>query len=281
MGCCVSSNKTTTLRKSQDPPKPLISRYKPSESNATIEEETVKEVLSVTPKWNPTTFAKSKPRQNKFFKEEQRQVSEKKPLSIYIAEDTSEVRSFSETTPMATSTAEEREETRKRVERSQAKLLKNRSFPGERTVHGAREVGSVRFVQCRDQTAQKMGNGGARRSRDPAENTSRRLRSPATGSGAGEVRSVVGRSLSVRKTSRCPARVRTGTTENGYRKMKNPATERKWASAERRNVPWLKVQFQPKSAAKWFYGGQLKQFLQSFRDSSVSASTEIQKGHGF
>lgn len=242
MGCCVSTNNTTTsstLRRLHDPPKPkpkpLIPRDKPSESNTTIEEETVKEVLSETSKWNPTTFAKEKPqkpRQNKFSKEEQSKVVETKPLAIFIAEDTSEICSFSETMSTATSITdqrEEREETRKRVERSQTKLQKNRHFPGERTVHGATKVGSAKVVQCRDQTAQKMGNGGTRRRRVPADQSLRRPRSPAAGPGT--ARPVVGRSPSVRKTNRCPTRVRTGAAENGCRKMENPARERKWGSA--------------------------------------------------
>ncbi|TKY59322.1 hypothetical protein E2542_SST16407 [Spatholobus suberectus] len=233
MGCCVSSNKTSTssLTKFHDPPKPLTSRDKPLESNKTIEEETVKEVLSETPKWNPTTFAKSKPHQNKF-KEEKTEV-EKKALSIYRAEDTSEVCSLSETVSTATSITDQREETRKRVDRSRAKLQKNRTFPGERrerTVHGARNnVGSVRLVQCRDQTDQKMGNGGTRRRRDPADNSFQRARSPATSAGA--ARSVMGRSPPMRKTNRSTARVRTGTKENGCRKMEKPATEGKWPLA--------------------------------------------------
>ncbi|RDX66734.1 hypothetical protein CR513_54468, partial [Mucuna pruriens] len=43
-----------------------------------------------------------------------------------------------------------------------------------------------------------------------------------------------------------------------------------------------KFKFQSKRAPKWFYGGQLREYFnifQSFRDSSISASTEIQKGH--
>lgn len=230
MGCCVSSNKTSnsSLGKFHDPPKL-------SQSINSVE-EAVKEVLSETPKLKPTTFAKSKPQkphQNTNFKKfkEEECKAEKKALSIYIAEDTSEVSSFSETVSIATSITDQREETRKRVDRSHAKLQKNRSFPSERrerTVHGARNnAGSVKLVQCREQTGQKMGNGGKRRRRDPADNTSRRARSPATGAVAGEVRPVMGRIPSVRKTNRSTARVRTGTAENDCRKMKIPATESK------------------------------------------------------
>ncbi|RDX66733.1 hypothetical protein CR513_54467, partial [Mucuna pruriens] len=237
MGCCVSSNKTSTssssssssLTKFHDPPKPLTSQEKPSESNGV--EETVKEVLSETPTWNPTTFAKSKPqkpRQNanfNKFKQEEHKV-EKRALSIYKGEDTSEVSSMSETVSTNTSITDQRKETRKRVDRSQAQLQKKCSFPAERrerTVHGARNnVGSVRFVQCRDQT----GNAGTCRRRDPGDKSFRRSRTPGAVAVAGASRPVLGRSLSARRTNRATARV-----VNGCRKMENPATVGKWSSA--------------------------------------------------
>ncbi|CAJ1936380.1 unnamed protein product [Sphenostylis stenocarpa] len=241
MGCCVSSSRKTStspLRKFHGSPKPLTIREKSLESSRAIEEEseTVKQVLLEAPKWNPTNFAKPKPQkppQNKF-KEEQSKV-EKQPLSIYKAEyPLEEVCSLSETVSTTTSITDHREETRKRVDRSQAKLHKNGSFPGdrrERTVHGPRNnVGSVRLVQCRDQTAQKTGNGGTRRRRDPTEKPLRQSRSPSTGAGIGGCRSAVGRSPSVRKTNRCPTRVRTSTAENGCWKKENSASTRKCVS---------------------------------------------------
>ncbi|KAK7400517.1 hypothetical protein VNO78_11726 [Psophocarpus tetragonolobus] len=234
MGCCVSSNhKVSTsspLGKFHDPPKPFT---KPSENNSV--EETVKEVLLETPKWNPTTFAKSKPQkphQNTNFskiKEEKSKV-EKRALSIYKAEDTYEARSLSETMSTTTSITDQREETRKRVHRSQAKLQKNRSFSGERrerTVHGARNsVGSVRLAQCRAQTGQNIGT---RCRRDLAENSFRQTRSPSIGDSCGEVKPVMGRIPSVRKTNRSSARVRTGTAENGCRNIEKPPTAGKRA----------------------------------------------------
>ncbi|QCD84306.1 uncharacterized protein LOC114179266 [Vigna unguiculata] len=235
MGCCVScSHKTSTspLRKFRGSPQPLTRREKPLESSREEESETVKQVLLEAPKRNPTTFAKPKPQkplQNKV-RDEQSKV-QKKSLSLYKAEDPSdEVCSLSETVSTTTSITEQGQETRKRVDISQAKLLKNRSFPGERrerTVHGARNnVGSVRLVQCGDQTAQKTGSGGTLRRRDPAEKSFRQSRSPATGGS----RPVVGRNPSVRKTNRCPARVTTSTAGNGCRRKENPATARKWVS---------------------------------------------------
>ena len=88
MGCCVSSHKTPTsssLAKFHDPPKPLI---KPSESSSA--EEAVKELLLETPKWNPTTFAKSKPQKpnqntnfHKFMEEKSKVEKRALTLSIY------------------------------------------------------------------------------------------------------------------------------------------------------------------------------------------------------
>ena len=138
----------------------------------------------------PTTFAKSKPQKphqntnfHKFMEEKSKVEKRALTLSIYKAEDTTtseEVCSLSRTVSRATSITDQREEMRKRVYRSHPKLQKNRSFPGERrertVVHGARNnsVGSVKLVQCRDQTAKKIGNGGTRRRRDPTENSLRR-----------------------------------------------------------------------------------------------------------
>ncbi|KAG4970984.1 hypothetical protein JHK85_037405 [Glycine max] len=243
MGCCVSSShktSTSSLAKFHDPPKPLT---KPSESNSTVE-ETVKEVLLET----PTTFAKSKPQKphqntnfHKFMEEKSKVEKRALTLSIYKAEDTTtseEVCSLSRTVSRATSITDQRDEMRKRVYRSHPKLQKNRSFPGERrertVVHGARNnnnVGSVRLVQCRDQTSQKIGNGGTGRRRDPAENSLRRSRSQATVAGAGASRPVMGRSPYVRKPNRSTASIGIGTAENGGRKTEKPATTEKWPYA--------------------------------------------------
>ena len=175
------------------------------------------------------------------FKDEKSKVEKRAlTLSIYKAEDTTsaEVCSLSETVSTDTSIANQIEETRKRVDTSQPKLQKNRSFPGERrertVVHGARNnnnVGSVRLVQCRDQTSQKIGNGGTGRRRDAAENSLRRSRSQATVAGAGAARPVMGRSPYVRKPNRSTASIGIGTAENGGRKTEKPATTEKWPYA--------------------------------------------------
>ncbi|KAK7362909.1 hypothetical protein VNO77_05034 [Canavalia gladiata] len=238
MGCCVSSN-----RKFHDSQKPFTSPQKPSESNRGIEEETVKEVLSETPKWNPTTISLSKPQKplqnetfNKF-KEEGKFEKKALSLSIHEAEDTSEICSLSETMSTTTSITDQREvreETRRKLDRSQAKLRRSRSFSGddecrrERTVHGSRNVG---LVQCRDQMGQKMSNGGNRHRGDPGDLSFRRTRPPASGADTGAAKSVLGRSPSARRTNRLHARVRTATPENGCRKMEIPAGKGNWLSA--------------------------------------------------
>lgn len=202
----------------------------------------MKEVLSETPKRNPKTTAKSesqKPHQNNNimafdhkFKEEQSKVG-KKPLPIINkAKDSLKVCTVRETMSTATATIthqrEKGDQTGKRVNRTQARLKKNRSFSDdyggrrERTVHvhGSRNVGSVRLVQCRDQEGQKIGNMGMHRRRDSGENSFRRPMLAATCSDAGAARSIVGRSSSMRRTNR-------SQPVKGCRKVENPVAEGK------------------------------------------------------
>ena len=262
MGCFFSTNKAST---SPQPPRKdhavVAQPAKPSERSIApshAEEETVKEVLSETPKWkNPTTATKSepqKPHQNKTLhklqeEEEKEESKDEKKASLHVnkaqeeeASEVSEVCSFmSETMSMSTTTTtteqreQEVEETRKRVIRSPTKLRKNRSFSGdvggkrERKVHASRNgVGSARLAQCRDQVGQRMVNGGTRnqpRRRDPGETSFRLPRSPATSTtGDGAARSVVGRCPSARRTN-------AAGPENGCRKMEIPASEGKRGSA--------------------------------------------------
>ncbi|KAK7327940.1 hypothetical protein VNO77_22033 [Canavalia gladiata] len=245
MGCCASSNRSslsasspTKIKACQAP----RSTVKASESRAPPpEEETVKEVLSETPKWKPNVakFKAEKPISFDTFEGEESKVIEKKPLNnAQEISEASEVCSLSES--VSTTTIAE-EETRQRVNRSPAKVHKNRSFSGERTVGksparrseqspGRRNVGSVRIVQSREQ----MGNGGTRnqpRRRDAGENSGCRSRSPATRTDNVAARSVVGRSPSSRRTNQSPGRVRTVAAGNGGGKMENSSMEDKWASS--------------------------------------------------
>ncbi|MED6182408.1 hypothetical protein PIB30_028272 [Stylosanthes scabra] len=268
MGCCVSGP-TNRSSHSPQPPRSTISRAPPP---PLIDEETVKEVLSVseTPKWTPPpptfsqfqqphnrkTFHSFQPEKNKNYDHDDGDDALFAAMGTAKAEDLSqlseEVCSLSES--VSTTTFNE-EETRQRLNRSPAKMHKNRSFSGDlaprtvgkspvrRSEHSPakRNGGSVRLLQSRDQ----MGNGNGlsrnqTRRRDAGENSGRRSRSPATRTENGAARSVVGRSPSKRRgTTQSPSRVRNAAApavESGHRKMDNPAMEEgKWASSANNN----------------------------------------------
>ncbi|XP_020221572.1 uncharacterized protein LOC109804191 [Cajanus cajan] len=226
MGCCVSTNRSypsPSRNKLCDPPR--SSTTKGSESRAPPpDEETVKEVLSETPKWKPK-FEAVKPT------ESQVEKPFAKPEEI---SELSEVCSVSES---VSTLADEEARQRVNINRSPAKLRKAPSFSGEfgarreRTAGksparrpeqspGRRNVGSARIVQ--------MANGGAGnqgRRRDAGENSGRRSRSPATRTDSVATRSVVGRSPSARRANQSPARARTAAPECSCRKIENSNME--------------------------------------------------------
>lgn len=248
MGCCVSTPTTTTTT--------------PSENRAPPDEETVKEVLSETPKWIPSsTIAKFDPpqhpppqKQNPLFQDPIK-IDKLLPLplkktedDIIISEEVSEVCSITESMISAVTTTTDRrdnddyDDIRHRVNASPAKMRKNRSFSGGRrdmTVGKSpskrseqsparRNFGSVRLIQGRDQP----GLRNEPRRRDSGENSCRRSRSPATRiNNNGATRSIVGRSPSARRTNQSPARVRTVTAENDVRRKEHSSTEQKRPSA--------------------------------------------------
>jgi hypothetical protein len=226
MGCCVSSNKALISSVA------TIQPQKPSQTFQ-VEEEKVKEVLLETPKLNPknTTTKLEPPKPHRNNLKIYDKFNQKKALSINKGYDSSETCRLRKTMPTAS-----REKTGKRVNGSPVKLLKNGSFPGhidERrvttVVHGSRNFGSARFVQCREQVGQRMVNEGIHRRRDSlGENSFRRSRLPATRADTVADRSVVGTSLSARKTNRAPvSRSRTMLPEKGRRKTEIPAMESK------------------------------------------------------
>jgi hypothetical protein len=228
MGCCVSSNKALISSVATiQPPKPSLTNGR----NFQVEEEKVKEVLLETPKLNPKNTTKTEqPKPHRNIKAYDK-VNQKKALSINKGHDSSETCRLRKT--MQTTS---REKTGKRVNDSPVKLLKNCSFPGHiddrrvtMVVHGSRNFGSARFVQCREQVGQKMVNEGIHRRRDSlGENSFRRSRLPATRADTVADRSVVGTSLSARKTNRAPvSRSRTTLPEKGRRKTEIPAMESK------------------------------------------------------
>ncbi|XP_058733881.1 uncharacterized protein LOC131605553 [Vicia villosa] len=233
MGSCVSSYKASSSSST-----PIIQPPKPSQNNEPtflVEEETVKEVLTETPKPEPP-----KPRRNikafdKFIEEEEdTKVHEKQPLFINKGYNTSEICRLRKTIPASTS-----EKTGKRVNGSPIKLLKNCSFPGDiderrdRMVHGSRKFGSMKLIQCRDQLGQNMVKEGIRRRREPGENSCRQSRSPVPRVGTVDARPFVSRSPSVRRTNRSPAgRARTTLPERGRRPTEIPAMESKRSCAK-------------------------------------------------
>ncbi|KAG4945550.1 hypothetical protein AAZX31_15G067400 [Glycine max] len=234
MGCCVSTNRSHSSPSSKPLETPR-SAAKGSENRAPPpEEETVKEVLSETPKWKPK-FEAEKPTETEVENEKEKLFIKPDEIS-----EVSEVCSVSE----SVSTFAE-EEARQRVNRSPAKVSKARSFSGEfgcrremtagksparrpEQSPARRNIGSVRVVQ--------MGNGGTGsqpRRRDSGEISGRRSRSPATRTDSVATRSILGQSPSKRRThtNQSPARVRTGTAESGGRKMENSSMEGKWPSS--------------------------------------------------
>lgn len=260
MGCCASSNRSSSHSPSSpskdNDPRSSISRAKSSENRAPppVEEETVKEVLSETPKWKLSVakFEAEKPGFDKF-KGESKELEEK-PFHKAVEEisEVSEVCSLSESVSTLTTVTDRREEDeeeetrRRRINGSPARIHRNRSFSGERRDKtpgksparrsdqspGKRNVGSARVVaQSRDQ----MGNGVTRNQPLAGQNSGRRSRSPATRIDSVATRSVVGRSPSARRTNNSPARARTGAPEIGGRKMENSTVEGKWPPSSTAN----------------------------------------------
>ncbi|XP_027338122.1 uncharacterized protein LOC113852064 [Abrus precatorius] len=256
MGCCVSSNRSSlstsspTRSKACQAPR---SSTKGLENRAPpLEEETVKEVLLETPKWQPSVakFEAEKPKSFEKFEGGDSKLVEKSLNKADEISEVSEVCSLSES--VSTTTFTEEETRHQRVSRSPAKVRNNRSLSGDfgarrdRTAGksparrseqspGKRNVGSVRIVQSRDQ----MGNGGIgnqHRRRDAGENSGRRSRSPATRTDNGATRSVVGRSPSARRTNQSPGRVRTAAPGSVGRKMENSSMEGKWPSSSNESL---------------------------------------------
>ncbi|KAE9595008.1 hypothetical protein Lal_00041136 [Lupinus albus] len=247
MGCCVSTSEKSNISL---PP------------NDSVEEETVKEVLLETPKWNPTVpkFDAEKPLQNqpvtkfdakkplqkqtvaKFDAERplQKQTVAKfegegkvekliMPLEISKGEEEiSEVCSLSETISTTTLTEQE---PRQGVHRSPATINKKCSFSGEfgagsgkSPARRTEQSPSRRNVRFVQSRECQMGNGVVR-NQPRRDNSCRRSMSPATRGDNVAPRFVVGRSPSSRRTYQSPARVRTTAPENDGRKRETPAME--------------------------------------------------------
>ncbi|XP_038895057.1 uncharacterized protein LOC120083387 [Benincasa hispida] len=258
MGCCVS---TTRASNSSSSPHHSRSTYSHPKLNRVgnrapppLEEESVKEVLSETPKPRPTPIGERNPDESASGKVNGR-------IHIHPTEEISEVSdvcSFSETlsTTTVTEKLDDFEEIRQRICRSPAKLAKNRSPSDDWVPRRDRMVGksptrksdqspsrlnggagTVKLVQSRD-----MGQGLTRRSPRPephlqnrTENAYRRSRSPAyTRTDSGASRTAAGRSPSVRRSGMSPGREATAGRDY-YRKeagqsqaIENATIEGKW-----------------------------------------------------
>ncbi|XWS12705.1 hypothetical protein CRYUN_Cryun37aG0113300 [Craigia yunnanensis] len=245
MGCCVSTNRGSPREKEGHLQVGLESFHqKPSlESRApppSAEEETVKEVLSETPKSNTHIFIPQEEENKKTQIEKPAfvKIQEKESLNFNIeaepkspvieesaSEDVSEICSVSLSESLSTITDrrdEEEEVRQQKVFRSPARSgSRNRvvgrsptrkldQSPGRRNgvINGG---SSVRLVQSREPPVRRGSRPDPPR-KDPGESSGRRSRSPAVN------RSVMGRSPSGRRTNQSPGRVRRDPGECGNNK---------------------------------------------------------------
>ncbi|KAE8707522.1 Pre T-cell antigen receptor alpha [Hibiscus syriacus] len=248
MGCCVSTNRGSSGEKEAHlevglesfNQKPILESRTPPPS---AEEETVKEVLSETPKPKDPIFIPQEEKKKKTQIENPAfvQIQGKESLNFNIkpelkspanfieelaSEDVSEICSvsLSESVSTITDRRDEEEEVTKpqRVFRSPARsgsrnqvvgrspTRKLEQSPGRRNgvVNGG---SSVRLVQSREPTVRRGSRANSPR-KDPGENSGRRSRSPAVN------RSVMGHSPSGRRTNQSPGRARLDPRESGNTK---------------------------------------------------------------
>ncbi|GMI82370.1 hypothetical protein like AT1G11125 [Hibiscus trionum] len=247
MGCCVSTNRGSSGEKEAHlevglesfNQKPILESRAPPPS---AEEETVKEVLSETPKPKAPIFIPQEEKkktqiENPVFVKIQEKESLnfntkpelKSPVNFIedsASEDVSEICSvsLSESISTITDRRDDEEEVTKpqRVFRSPARsgsrnqvvgrspTRKLEQSPGRRNgvVYGG---SSVRLVQNREPTVRRGSKPDPPR-KDPGESSGRRSRSPAVN------RSAMGRSPSGRRTNQSPGRARLDPGESGQTK---------------------------------------------------------------
>ncbi|XP_022724419.1 uncharacterized protein LOC111281087 [Durio zibethinus] len=268
MGCCVSTNRGPPREKEADLQQGLESfQQKPSlESRApppSAEEETVKEVLSETPKAKAPTAHIFIPQEKEKKKTQIEKpafvkIQEKECLNFNIntepkspvveesaSEDVSEICSVSlnESFSTITDRRDEEEVRQQKVSRSPARsgstnrvvgrspTRKLDQSPGRKNgvVNGG---SSVRLVQSREPPVRQGSRTDLPR-KDPGESSRRRSRSPAVNT------TVRGRSPSGRRTNQSPGRVRRDPRECGNSKKveqkqqhgTTTAMEGKWPSS--------------------------------------------------
>ncbi|KAE7995609.1 hypothetical protein FH972_000385 [Carpinus fangiana] len=272
MGCCVSSAKPSASQKHHHSPVGThpVGSADASENRAShplAEEETVKEVLSETPKSKPPQQdyqPATKPvfgdvEDNKNNDEDEDKIDKfHSPINAATDNDISElseVYSLSESVSTTTTKRDEDEEVRQRVHRSSpAKAqLRSRVHTGDFGAKRSERLLGKSPTRRSDQSPGRMNSGSSRlvhgrepiagrgfRATEPPPNrrnpsgeaSSRRSRSPATRVDNGPSRSVMGQSPSARRTNRSPSRVKSAPTETNARKMEQTkndnAMEGKW-----------------------------------------------------
>ncbi|KAK9267769.1 hypothetical protein L1049_010203 [Liquidambar formosana] len=272
MGCCLSTSNDSAPKKNQhssvgaQKPGTDTSHVRRSNCKApppppSMEEETVKEVLSETPTPKPKVEEEKKTHKPVFQKIVEEEVEEEKmEKKAPVAEEISEVSEIYSVSESVSTTITERreddevsredEEVRQRVDRSPAKFPRNRSFSGdlagkrERVVGrsparrpepspGRRNDGVVRSFHGRgggSQTTARRRLVTDSQRRDCGESSGRRSRSPATRVDSGATRSGLGRSPSARRTGRSPGRAAAVPPET-IRKVGETSREGKWPTA--------------------------------------------------
>ncbi|XP_057764538.1 pre-mRNA-splicing factor CWC22 [Salvia miltiorrhiza] len=219
MGCCASTNKPTPPPKTAHIPTNHggVSKSPPP----SVEEETVKEVLSETPtlpKPPPDFHAKSQS-ESPFIKSAPLLQDKDRHKPPFMADDLSEASeicsTLSESVSASTSVTEKRDRNgERRIEfrelrpRSPARL-RNRSFSGE--MHREKTVGrspARRSEPSPGRARPVPASSGYGRRRENGETSGRRSRSPVMRPEPGP-----GRAQSARKTGKSPGRVAPGSAE--------------------------------------------------------------------
>lgn len=238
MGCFVSKHKSNSTPSNQAP----LPRSPPPH----LLEESVKEVLSETPKLRPTTPRILKPQKkiqslqpNLHDFVEKNETHFKKIHKLDNPEEVSEISEiYSSMSESFSRENEEIGEIRRKI--GSPEKFKRLSYSGE--LHGRRERGvaksparrpeqpspnRVRIVPGRDKRVDPNNGKEMRPVRNAGESSLRRSRSPVIRNDNAGSRQNLGRSPSVRKTGKSPGRVRSDLSENS-RKKEGSNKEGKW-----------------------------------------------------
>ncbi|KAF3451537.1 hypothetical protein FNV43_RR07632 [Rhamnella rubrinervis] len=257
MGCCVSTNSKSSALGPQKYQHSLVGSQRPRsdaiESRApppSAEEETVKEVLSETPRpktpsplpvqhmpifkpeeldYEAEEKRSHKPVFYKITQDEEEETEKKMPISNTVEEvsEMSEICSLSESVSTTTITRDDDEEVRQRVNRSPMKLPKNRSFSGDLGARRDRVVGKSPTRRSDQSPGRRNGNGvGSVRlvqNREPGQPMARRaLRSEPRRREPGESSARRSRSPAITRTDGVATRSAVGRSPSARRSGKSP-----------------------------------------------------------